>query len=414
MLQFARFAATRASLAIFTLIMVSFIVFSLMELVPGDCAERYLSFKSSQGAVITLEDIQAERVRLGLDKPYLIRWGNWIVNAFQGEFGDSCILRLNISELLGQKFWLSLGICLASLLLAYLIAIPVGIISATSKNPWTNNGLRLVSYLGLAMPNFLLALMIMLFSTIVFGDTLTGLFSKEFRDAAWSFDRVKDFLSRAWLPIFILAWSATAFAIQTVRALMSDEVGKLYVVAASARGVTGRTLLWRYPARHALGPIINSLGFDLNRIFNELPIVALILTLTEAGSTTSRCTGGWDLRTRARRSTAALRSCLLSFLSCTRSWPASGNVASMASKAHVIRRVISVTSRLGRDSTSIEADTSPARSQPLHNTMKVRSRFPIIDQHSWLAAGTFLSTTVRERESWKSACDARTSRVREW
>jgi len=179
---------------------------------------------------------------------------------------------------------LSLGICLTSLLLAYLIAIPIGIISATSKNPWANNGLRLVSYLGLAMPNFLLALMIMLFSTIYFGDTLTGLFSKEFRDAAWSYDRVKDFLSRAWLPVFILAWSATAFAIQTVRALMSDEVGKLYVVAASARGVTGRTLLWRYPARHALGPIINSLGFDLNRIFNELPIVALILTLTEAGS----------------------------------------------------------------------------------------------------------------------------------
>jgi peptide/nickel transport system permease protein len=110
------------------------------------------------------------------------------------------------------------------------------------------------------------------------------LFSKEFRDAAWSYERVKDFLSRAWLPVFILAWSATAFAIQTVRALMSDEVGKLYVLAASARGVSGRQLLWRYPARHSLGPIINSLGFDLNRIFNELPIVALILTLTEAGS----------------------------------------------------------------------------------------------------------------------------------
>jgi peptide/nickel transport system permease protein len=284
MLQFARFAVTRAFLAVITLVIVSFIVFSLMELVPGDCAERYLSFKSSQGSVITPADINAERVRLGLDKPYLVRWATWIVNAFQGEYGDSCILRLNISQLLGQKFWLSLGICLASLLLAYLIAIPVGIISATSKNPLANNSLRLVSYLGLAMPNFLLALMIMLFSTIVFGDTLTGLFSKEFRDAAWSYDRVKDFLSRAWLPVFILAWSATAFAIQTVRALMSDEVGKLYVVAASARGVTGRRLLWRYPARHALGPIVNSLGFDLNRIFNELPIVALILTLTEAGS----------------------------------------------------------------------------------------------------------------------------------
>ena len=283
-MQFARFAITRALLAVFTLVLVSLIVFSLMELVPGDCAERYLAFKSSQGSAITIADIDAERVRLGLDRPYLVRWGSWIVNAFQGEYGDSCILRLNISELLGQKFWLSLGICLASLLVAYLIAIPVGIISATSKSATLNNSLRLVSYLGLAMPNFLLALMIMLFSTVYFGDTLTGLFSKEFRDAAWSYDRVKDFLSRAWLPVFILAWSATAFAIQTVRALMSDEVGKLYVLAASARGVSGRKLLWRYPARHSLGPIINSLGFVLNRTFNELPIVALILVLTEAGS----------------------------------------------------------------------------------------------------------------------------------
>jgi len=284
MMQFARFAVIRAFLALFTLVMVSFIVFSLMELVPADCAERYVAFKASQGSVITPEDIQVERVRLGLDKPYVQRWATWIVNAFQGEFGDSCILRLNISDLLGQKFWLSLGLCLSALMLAYLIAIPVGIIAATSKNAVLNNSLRLVSYLGLALPNFLLALMIMLFSTVMFGDTLTGLFSKEFRDVPWSYDRVMDFLSRAWLPVFILGWSATAFAIQTVRALMSDEVGKLYVTAAAARGLTGHKLLWRYPARHALGPIINSLGFDLNRIFNELPIVALILTLTEAGS----------------------------------------------------------------------------------------------------------------------------------
>jgi len=283
-LQFLKFAAVRAILAIFTLMFVSFIVFSLMELVPGDCAERYVAFKNTQGSGISIADIEAERIRLGLDKPYLQRWGVWIFNAFQGEFGDSCILRVNISQLLGEKFWISLGICLSSLLVAYLIAIPVGIISATSNSAVLNNSLRLVSYLGLAMPNFLLALMIMLFSTIYFGESLTGLFSKEFRDAAWSWERVKDFAGHIWLPVFILAWSATAFAIQTVRALMSDEIGKLYVTAAAARGVTGRKLLWRYPARHALGPIINSLGFDLNRIFNELPIVALILTLTEAGA----------------------------------------------------------------------------------------------------------------------------------
>ena len=265
--------------------MVSFIVFSLMELVPGNCAERYLAYKNTQGQDISTEDIRAEEIRMGLDKPYVVRWAKWIGGVFtRGDFGESCLWRVDVNRLVGQKFWLSLGICLTALLFAYLIALPVGILSATVDSPWLNNSLRFVSYLGLAMPNFLLALMIMLVSTVYFGDSMTGLFSKEYRDAEWSTDRVLDFLSRAWLPVFILGWSATAFALQTVRALMSDEQGKLYVTAARARGVHGGALLWRYPARHALGPIVNSLGFDLNRVFNELPIVALILTLTEAGA----------------------------------------------------------------------------------------------------------------------------------
>jgi len=285
MLAFARFTAVRAVMAVVTLLLVSLIVFTLMELVPADCAERYVAYKNTQGSQITEADIEAERVRLGLDRPFLERWASWIGNVFvHGDFGESCILRVSINDLLKDKFLISLAICFTSLFLAYLIAVPVGIIAATTKNPYLNNGLRFFSYLGLAMPNFLLALMIMLFSTMVFGDSLTGLFSKEYRDAEWSWDRFVDFMSRAWLPVFILGWSATAFALQTVRALMSDEYGKLYVTAAKARGLHGQQLLWRYPARHALGPIVNSLGFDLNRVFNELPIVAIILTLTEAGA----------------------------------------------------------------------------------------------------------------------------------
>ncbi len=285
MLQFGRFVAMRFLMAIVTLLMVSFIVFGLMELVPANCAERYLAFKNTQGEQITIKDIAVEEKRLGLDRPFIVRWVSWVGNVFlKGDFGESCILRLNINRLLGERVLLSLGICFTALLFAYLIALPVGMLAATSGSATTNNILRFVSYLGLAMPNFLLALMIMLFSTVVFGDSLTGLFSKEYRDAPWSYDRVIDFLSRAWLPIFILGWSATAFALQTVRALMSDEIGKLYVTAAKARGVYGSKLLWRYPARHALGPIISTLGFDLNRIFNELPIVAVILTLTEMGA----------------------------------------------------------------------------------------------------------------------------------
>ena len=122
MLQFAKFVMTRAIMALITLIIVSLVVFSLMELVPGDCAERYLAFKNTQGSGISVADIELERQRLGLDRPFLERWGLWIVNAFQGDFGDSCILRVNIAQLLGDKFWISLALCIASLTLAYMIA----------------------------------------------------------------------------------------------------------------------------------------------------------------------------------------------------------------------------------------------------------------------------------------------------
>ncbi|MEC9371923.1 MAG: ABC transporter permease, partial [Pseudomonadota bacterium] len=285
MLKFLQFVLTRAALSVVTLVIVSFIVFSMMELVPGNCAERYIAFKNTQGQNITIEDIRAEERRLGLDKPFLVRASSWMGNVFfKGEFGDSCILRLNINHLLSDKVWISLGISLAALFFSYLIAIPLGIYSAVSRNPVANNSVRLISYLGLALPSFLLALMIMLTTTVLFGESMSGLFSKEYRDAAWSYAKFMDFMSRAWLPVFILGWAATAFALQTVRALMLDEIGKLYVTAASARGISGGKLLWRYPAKHSLGPVINSLGFDLNRIFNDLPVVALIMTLTEMGA----------------------------------------------------------------------------------------------------------------------------------
>ena len=183
-----------------------------------------------------------------------------------------------------RRFSLSLIISITALLLSYLIAIPVGIISATTRYKVVDESLKFISYLGIALPNFLVALCIMLFMTYFYGDTMTGLFSEEYENVPWSADRVKDFLSRAWLPIFVLGWNATAFALQTVRALMLDENDKLYVMAARARGISGMSLLWRYPAKHSLGPVINSIGFDLNRIFSALPIVALILILTEAGA----------------------------------------------------------------------------------------------------------------------------------
>jgi peptide/nickel transport system permease protein len=273
MLQFSRFVGMRFVKAIVTLLMVTFIVFSLTELRPDNCAARPV-YAPPGGTTI----LQA------FNESYVARWANWVTDVFlHGDFGDSCRYLMRVNILLGNKFWISLGICLSSLLLAYLIAIPVGIYSATTSNRVLNNFLRVFSYLGLAIPNFLVALMIILASTYLYGNTPSGLLSREYQGVDWSYDKFVNFLSHAWLPVFVLGWSATAFALQTVRALMSDECGKPYVTAARARGLSGQQLLWRYPARHSLGPIINSLGYDLYRVFNELPIVAFILTLTEAG-----------------------------------------------------------------------------------------------------------------------------------
>ncbi|MCZ6854052.1 MAG: ABC transporter permease, partial [Gammaproteobacteria bacterium] len=271
-----RFIAVRFGLALITLFMVSFIVFGLMELVPGNCAERYVAYKSTQGgATISAADIRAEEERMGLNRPFVARWLSWIYDvAATGNLGESCLKRVSVNQILKDKIWISMGICFAALLIAYLIAIPLGMLSSTIRNSTLDGWLRFVSYLGLALPDFLVALTIMLIATSLFGETLTGLFSVEYRDAPWSMAKLGDFVQHAWLPALILGWSSTALQLQTVRALMSDENEKLYVTAARARGISGARLLFRYPARHALGPLLNSVGFDLNRIFNGLPIVA--------------------------------------------------------------------------------------------------------------------------------------------
>ena len=221
---------------------------------------------------------------MGLNRPFVARWLSWSYDvAATGNLGESCLKRVSVNQILKDKIWISMGICFAALFFAYLIAIPLGMLSSTIRNSTLDGSLRFVSYLGLALPDFLVALTIMLIATSLFGETLTGLFSVEYRDAPWSMAKLGDFVQHAWLPALILGWSSTALQLQTVRALMSDENEKLYVTAARARGISGARLLFRYPARHALGPLLNSVGFDLNRVFNGLPIVATILVLSEAG-----------------------------------------------------------------------------------------------------------------------------------
>lgn len=280
-----RFTLERLIGMVITMALVSVMVFIIMEIPPGDYADRYAFRKySGTGVNVTEADIQAIRVDLGLDKPMVLRYFDWIGGiVLRGDFGQAFAFETSVVKVIGDKVWLTLGILLATLLLTYLVSIPVGIYAAVHRGSAADYGLTIFSYLGLALPNFLLALILLYFANKWFGADIGGLFSAEYSDQPWSFAKVWDLIKHLWVPAVVLAWSAVAYQIQTMRATMSDELNRLSVTAARARGVPETKLLWKYPARLAINPIVSTIGFDVNRIFSELPIVAAVLGLTELG-----------------------------------------------------------------------------------------------------------------------------------
>ncbi|MCT4555183.1 MAG: ABC transporter permease [Pelagimonas sp.] len=280
-----RFTVERLIGVAITMLLVSLMVFLIMEIPPGDYADRYAFRKySGTGVNVTEADIQAIRVDLGLDRPMMLRYFDWIGGiVLRGDFGQAFAFETSVNKVIGDKVWLTAGILFATLLLTYMISIPVGIFAAVRRGSSADYALTVVSYLGLALPNFLLALVLLYFANRWFGADIGGLFSAPFRDAPWSLAKFWDLVKHLWLPAVVLAWSAVAYQIQTVRATMSDELNKLSVTAARARGVPERKLLIKYPARLAINPVVSTIGFDVNRIFSELPVVAAVLGLTELG-----------------------------------------------------------------------------------------------------------------------------------
>ena len=280
-----RFTAERIVGMIVTMILVSLMVFIIMELPPGDYADRYAFRKySGTGVSVTEADIQAIRVELGLDKPMILRYFDWIGNiVLHGDFGQAFAFETSVTKVIGDKAWLTGAILLVTLIITYVVSIPIGIYAAVRRGSAADYGLTIFSYLGLALPNFLLALILLYFANRWFGADIGGLFSDRYAEAPWSLAKLWDLMKHLWLPAFVLAWSAVAYQLQTVRATMSDELNKLSVTAARARGVPEAKLLIKYPARLAINPVASTIGFDVNRIFSELPIVAAVLGLTELG-----------------------------------------------------------------------------------------------------------------------------------
>lgn len=279
-----RFVINRFVYMILTLAAVSMVAFVLIQLPPGDYADSYANKRQQAGAPIKVEELDEIRRRLGIDKPWYIQYGKWISNmVLEGDMGYSWEWRRPVSDLIAERLPLTLLLAFSTLILMYGLAIPIGIYSAVRQYSATDHIFSTVGYVGLAIPNFLLALILMYLGQQWFGQSVGGLFSPEYQDAPWSWPRVVNLAEHLWVPVVVLGTAGTAYLIRTIRASTLDELDKMYVMAARAGGLSPMRLLLKYPVRMALNPIVATLGWRLTYVISGAPIVGVVMSLPDTG-----------------------------------------------------------------------------------------------------------------------------------
>ena len=264
-----------------TLLIVSIIAFAVIQLPPGDFLASLIS-----SAVETVDQAQVDalRQRYGLDEPIYVQYWKWISGIItKGDFGDSFEWNRPVSDLIWERLGLTMVISLITLAFVWVVSIPIGIYSAVKKYTVGDYIVTVIGFIGLAIPNFLLALVLMYIAFRYFGQSVGGLFSPDYIDAEWSLDRVIDLLSHIWLPVIILGTAGTAALIRVMRANLLDELSKLYVDAARARGLSEVRLLLKYPVRVALNPLVSALAWVFPALVSGSAITSIVLNLQTTG-----------------------------------------------------------------------------------------------------------------------------------
>jgi len=267
-----------------TLFAISIVSFIIIDLPPGDYVDVYVAqVQASSDAQISEEVIENLRQRYGLDQPIYVRYFLWIGGILRGDFGQSFLFNEPVSQLIGERLALTLTLSLFTLFLTWIVALPIGIYSAVRQYSIGDYIFTFIGFIGLAVPNFLLALILMYVSFRYFGQVAGGLFSPEYVNAAWSTDKVLDLLSRIWIPVIIIGSAGTAGLIRTMRANLLDELGKPYVVTARAKGLPEWKVILKHPVRIALNPFVSTLGWILPNLISGSIIVAVVLSLPTTG-----------------------------------------------------------------------------------------------------------------------------------
>ena len=279
-----RYLTQRFIIMLIMLVALSVIVFIIIELPPGDYADRKALDLRSQGVSVTERDVTALRHQFGLDRPWYQRYAKWITDIlFHGNFGVSFGLHRPVADVLGERVGLTVLLAIATIIFTYGLAIPIGIYSAMRQYSIGDYVATIIGYFGMATPSFMLALILLYFSVMVFNNSVGGLFSSQYSEAPWSWAKFVDLLRHLWVPALVLGLAGTAFEIRTMRATLLDEKNKLYVTAARAKGLPEWKLLLKYPVRVALNPIVSTIGWELTAIIAGAPLVSFVLALPDTG-----------------------------------------------------------------------------------------------------------------------------------
>ncbi len=273
----------RLGLAIVTIWAITVVTFVIIQLPPGDFVDAYIAQSAAMGSAITQAEADALRQAYGLDQPIFVQYFKWLGMILRGEFGLSFEFGRPVTEVIGDRLWLTIVLSIGALIVTWGLALPIGIYSAVRQYSVGDYLFTLIGFIGLAVPNFLLALLVMYFSFRWFGMNVGGLFSAEFELAPWSLAKIWDLTKHLPLPVVILALAGTAQLVRIMRANLLDELRRPYVVTARAKGLPEKRVIMKYPVRAALNPFASTIGYLLPFVVSGSIIVSVVLSLPTVG-----------------------------------------------------------------------------------------------------------------------------------
>jgi peptide/nickel transport system permease protein len=292
----ASYMMKRVLIMIPTLIVISVISFVVIQLPPGDYLTSYVAALRSQGDVVDQAEISSFRERYGLGQPVYVQYAKWISGIIlRGDWGQSMEWRRPVKDLIWERLALTVVLSLVSILVSWLIGIPVGVYSATHQYSIPDYLMSIISFVGAGTPGFLLALIVMYLAMTQLGMNVGGLFSPKYLSTPWSWPKVLDMFKHLWIPVVIIAIGSTAGSIRTTRANLLDELGKPYVETARAKGLTESKLVWKYPVRVALNPFFSTVGWTLANLISGQTLVAVVLSLQTTGPLMLRALTSQDM-----------------------------------------------------------------------------------------------------------------------